>query len=747
MRTSRALLGSIVLVLALGYTNAGAPTFGGATRAGSLLKSATASDAGDLQFWFTPTTEVAAGGTIHLESDTDIAATAADTVCVVRCNDGATSVPLSGTGSHTTWTSTKVLLITTQTTPCVINKVAYITCPKAQLAANGASAADVKFKVKTSADTTFTTLATGYSIVAAQSVTWTSATVGAANVGLAPGAITFNFKPNKAIAATNVVTITANKEIFAADGATTCTATTILHSTTGLAGNADVTSGTVSGTKKILKVIMNANLITGLAATITCTTNMAVNPAAGAVTFDIETTTDTVALTAQTGYTTVTPVTSALAGVARGTSTVKSEASGDLVFAFTPRETVAATKFVTLTASEAIFAATATCTCTIKTSVTASSAGTVVAITSGDATSTTALKITSNGDMLKDVVNVITCTANLANNGATAQAVTFTLESNVGQDATPWGIPGYTLAAAKSVTWGSVTRATSVVSALAGGDLVVTFTPNTAVASAGIVTITPSSNIFTADAATTCTATSGGKAATVTSSATVGAVLKVTMGAALTPGYAAVITCTTNLANNGAAGAITFAIETSTDTVGLTAQTGYTITAASASNYTGSSSAATGTETTVTQVYTFADLTVAAYTGKMKSNCECAYANTVEGASTPTWCVATTSAYTYKSGVTMSSRAARRAAKVTFVLKVKSSVKSTAQLQTLVASGSTNTAFQAALTAVNGLSNYTAAPGTATVATATFTGGSSSASTLLPSMLSLVAAIFVAARQ
>merc|ERR1712188_341180 len=88
---------------------------------------------------------------------------------------------------------------------------------------------------------------------------------------------------------------------------------------------------------------------------------------------------------------------------------------------------------------------------------------------------------------------------------------------------------------------------------------------------------------------------------------------------------------------------------------------------------------------------------------------ECAYANTVEGASTPTWCVATTSAYTYKSGVTMSSTAAaRRAAKVTFVLKVKSSVKTTSQLQTLVASGSTAAAFATALTAVNTASNYTA---------------------------------------
>merc|ERR1712139_6090 len=232
-----------------------------------------------------------------------------------------------------------------------------------------------------------------------------------------------------------------------------------------------------------------------------------------------------------------------------------------------------------------------------------------------------------------------------------------------------------------------------------------------------------------------------------------GKILTVTVAAAnsFLQAQGASITLTDKLLANAASGtAVTFGFETSTDTTGVTAQTGFTTTAApvaSSANST-TAAAATGTETTVTQVYTFASLTVAAYTGKMKSNCECAYANTVEGASTPTWCVATTSAYTYKSGVTMSSTAAaRRAAKVTFVLKVKSSVKTTSQLQTLVASGSTAAAFATALTAVNTASNYTATPGTATVATATFTGGSSSASTLLPSMLSLVAAIFVAARQ
>merc|ERR1711977_361512 len=119
------------------------------------------------------------------------------------------------------------------------------------------------------------------------------------------------------------------------------------------------------------------------------------------------------------------------------------------------------------------------------------------------------------------------------------------------------------------------------------------------------------------------------------------------------------------LAANGATpGAVTFSISTTTDKGTLFAQTGYNLCAASqnvvsgvcttpssssaSANSTTASAAATGTETTVTQVYTFADLTVAAYTGKMKSNCECAYANTVEGASTPTWCVATTSIHLQK---------------------------------------------------------------------------------------------------
>merc|ERR1712224_345592 len=188
--------------------------------------------------------------------------------------------------------------------------------------------------------------------------------------------------------------------------------------------------------------------------------------------------------------------------------------------------------------------------------------------------------------------------------------------------------------------------------------------------------------------------------------------LKVNAAATATHEITVTVPSAKMAANGATAQAVTFSIGTTKDPGNLVGQTGYTLTApassssaASANSTTASAAAATGTETTVTQVYTFADLTVAAYTGDMKSNCECAYANTVEAATTPTWCVATTSAYTYKSGVAMSSSAARRAAKVTFILKVKSSVKTTSQLQTMVASGSTATNFAAALAAVNTASN------------------------------------------
>jgi len=613
------------------------------------------------------------------------------------------------------------------------------------------------------------------------SVTWGGAHgEDSVKTGVAPGKYAVWFTPTAALAQNQLITITASAAIFSARRA----ATTAACTSDGTALTPTCTGATTSTTVLKVTLATGTAMAAGKVASITLSSNVAVIPA-GTITFSIETTTDTGAITSQTGWPSVTALT-AQSLTATRTTLKGTVAGGDLTFGFSPTTKIPSGGTIALTSVQQIWTANedsssgGTTACTATQVKPSTGLHTAVTVTKTVITGTTGkiATITMGGILYAGLPVTVTCdgTKNLAVNGADAQAYAFTFATSTDTTATG-SATLYTVN--KGVAWTSATRATSQIVGVAGGDLVFTFTPKTTVANNGLVTLTASESIFTADAAVTCTATSDGSAATVTSAASTSTaavantgtaakknILKVTMGADLTLAKVAVITCTTNLANNGATvGAVTFDIETSTDTGKLGKQTGYNLCAASqnvvsgvcttpssssasANSTTASAAAATGTETTVTQVYTFADLTVAAYTGKMKSNCECAYANTVEGASTPTWCVATTSAYTYKSGVTMSSTAAaRRAAKVTFVLKVKSSVKTTSQLQTLVASGSTAAAFATALTAVNTASNYTAAPGTATVATATFTGGSSSASTLLPSMLSLVAAIFVAARQ
>merc|ERR1712159_28924 len=130
--------------------------------------------------------------------------------------------------------------------------------------------------------------------------------------------------------------------------------------------------------------------------------------------------------------------------------------------------------------------------------------------------------------------------------------------------------------------------ATGAPKALAG-DIEFKFTPATAVTTntgggvTGTVKITASAAIWTNTGTTSCTCDSTGGAQTctaaVTAASSANTILTVTMADSktLAGGALATITCSNNLANLGAAGDITFDIETSTDTTPLTGQTGYTI--------------------------------------------------------------------------------------------------------------------------------------------------------------------------
>ena len=131
-----------------------------------------------------------------------------------------------------------------------------------------------------------------------------------------------------------------------------------------------------------------------------------------------------------------------------------------------------------------------------------------------------------------------------------------------------------------SVTWTSAATSTSLVSGAAPGNLVFTLGITTALANTDTLDITASQAIWSAAAATTCTATIGGTATTVfTTSATSTSILRVTATGAIATGTFE-LTCTDNIAVNGAAGAVTFDIvsDISSFEIGLTGQTGYTIT-------------------------------------------------------------------------------------------------------------------------------------------------------------------------
>jgi len=668
MRTSRALLGSIVLVLALGYTNAGAPTsFGGAIREDLLTASTTAANAGDMILWFTPATAIPAGGTITFESDT-VVATAANTACTVKSNDGATTIPISDTASETAWTTTKILTVTTKTTEIVAGKVVSVKCPKAQLANLGGGAADVKFKVKTSTDTTYTALGLGYIISAGLVVTGsangiapTAARTANYKTGINGGDLVVTFTPTKKTATNAAIKITASAATWTADGTAGDCTVHQMNPETGVMtaiSTTGVESSTVSGgAGKINTIATAAPLVAGLPVKVWCdgTKNMAVN-VAGLNKIRLETQADT-------------------------TKTADTDAG------------------CPLTLSHA---------------------------------------------------NVV----------------------------------------GTAVTWTSAARTNLVVgtAAATAGDLVITFTPAVAIQANDHVTITASQGIFLAAAAvTTATATGNNPSAalaiaTAATTKTVETPASIPLGTAamknqieLKIGAAAsvhpiVITIPKALlADNPATpSSVTFSISTARDTGTLFAQTGYTYTCPTSQNLVGgacitpssSSSAANGTtaaagasaaassnpHTTVTQAYTFPSLTTATYTGNTKGNMECAYANNVEAATTPTWCVAATGSRTYKAGIAMSSSVARRAATVTFTLKVDTTVLAKSALETKVATSSTAAKFAAALAAVNTGTGFNITdPGTATnVATATFTSSTSGASSLLPSMLGLVSALFIA---
>merc|ERR1712216_797261 len=427
--------------------------------------------------------------------------------------------------------------------------------------------------------------------------------------GEAGGNIIVWFTPTTEVDAGGTITMTASAPVFT-NGATPTTACT--SDGTALASACTTATATTVAT---VTLAGGTKLLAGKPASVTFSSTLVANNPASAVTFAVKTSTDTTAATAVGwgGITDFTPQDF----TANRTTLKGTVAGGDLTFGFTPVTKIAAGGTIILTSTQQIWTAnedssaggTTACTATQVSPATGLHAA--VAVTKTVITGTTGkiATLTMTPILYAGLPVTVTCdgTKNLAVNGADAQA--YAMQIATSTDGTATGsATKYT--ANKGVAWTSATR-TTYTTGVDGGNLVFTFTPKTTVANNGIVTLTASESIFTADAAVTCTATSDGTAAAVTSAASTSTaavlhtgtaamknILKVTMGADLTLAKVAVITCTTNLANNGAtAGAVTFTIETSTDTGKLGKQTGYTLAAPAAS-----SSAAAGNGTTASNL-------------------------------------------------------------------------------------------------------------------------------------------------
>jgi len=604
-----------------------------------------------------------------------------------------------------------------------------------------------------------------------------------------PVQLVFKFNPNTEIAATGTVTLTADQFVYATVGSSvvTCTATTT-HATTG--DDAVVTVGTsvvsssphvTNGRTLVVTMSGSQQFTLGQEAEITCTGDLAVNGDSGTVVkFDVETSGDTTALTAQTGYTTAAAL---WGGVTRVSSLVKSETaanSGDLLFYFSPKSAHTVDGLITLTASTKIFTNDEAIVCTAVQASNTIDVEDVASVTSGTGTVLT-LKL-DTAIVATSVVSVTCPKAELDANGGTSPAtVGFTLKTSVDTDAV--ALVPYHIADAKTVTWGSASvndvNATDIPTRLT-----VKFTPNTAIAETGTVTLTASQAIFAASNST-CTASTlsvvtGAAAAVGVASSTVTTtgtsaykVITITFADGssdqlATLGRELTIECTTFLAANAASGtAVTFTVVTSGDTVVTSAQTGYTLnsgpaptptptsptpTPTPASNSSSGPGTTSGTSSTVSTTIRFGGDVTATHFNNLVG---CAYAKTVSDATTSlnsNMCTASSGpSFTYLTGAstTNTATASRRAGSVQVALKVYHSLLSQTAAEAAVTSvGTSLTGINAVLASMNQATGslFNTSTLTATGMTAA-TWTHSSAAVVVPSMMAMFSAIVLVLMQ
>merc|ERR1719331_2146036 len=432
---------------------------------GNLVLSVTASNAGN----------IAASGTITAVVDGNIFSADGDTACTATAEDASgtavTTAPtfvstLTGTAANKgvvtnqgTGTETITFTMGAGTTDILANDHKIIITCTDNLATNAATATTYTFSAVSSGDTT---AATGsYTIKTTPTFTSAARGGGTTNLmtGMAGGDLVMVIAPVTDLPAGGTITVTPSAALFSADGASACTASN--SATT----NPTFASATVSGTggTQIITFTLGAGatdvIATTIATTITCTDNLAVNTAAGAITFGLVTSTDLEAATAQTGYTIVARTCPLWGSAARATLTT-GVAGGDLTVTFTTTAALPAGETITLTPSVKLFTADdASTTCSV-----AVATGTTPTATTAVTSTGTVLTLTTVGQQIvAGVQTTLVCSTNLDVNTA-AGAVTFSIATQ--QDTTTLaGQTGYTITAATSAA--SSTASVSMLTMLA----------------------------------------------------------------------------------------------------------------------------------------------------------------------------------------------------------------------------------------------------------------------------------------
>ena len=169
-----------------------------------------------------------------------------------------------------------------------------VTCDNSNLAPNPDAGTAITFSIVSSTDTAELSAQPGYTAASASPVGWGGVTPdpSPAYVGHTPVSVAFVFTPTNTVGVGGYVTITASTSIWAAAGTTNC--------------DCSPHTGVAYPDTSTLTLTTASEWTGGQAVTVTCVANLAPNAVADTqVEFSIVSASDVVALSDQTGYTTV----------------------------------------------------------------------------------------------------------------------------------------------------------------------------------------------------------------------------------------------------------------------------------------------------------------------------------------------------------------------------------------------------------------------------------------------------------